>query len=73
MSTNRLTKTVVVGCPSCDEDITLKGEIQLGKQLMCPNCGTELEVISTNPVELDWSYEDYEYEDDDYQDDDEDW
>jgi alpha-aminoadipate carrier protein LysW len=61
-------KTVVVGCPSCDQDITLGGEIRLGKQVMCPNCGVELEVIDTDPVELDWPYEDYEYDDDGHKD-----
>lgn len=72
MSTYRLTKTVVVGCPSCDEDIRLKGEIRLGKQVMCPNCGADLEIINTNPIDLDWSYEDHDYVDYDNIDDD-DW
>jgi alpha-aminoadipate carrier protein LysW len=71
MVTGRATTSVIVACPECDDDIRLKGEIQWGNQVVCPHCGTDLEVINTNPVELDWVYEqsDYDYEDDD----DDDW
>jgi hypothetical protein len=36
----------------------------------CPNCEAELEVISTDPVELDWVYEEWDDEDED---EDQDW
>jgi lysine biosynthesis protein LysW len=62
MVTGKASKTTVVACPECDEDIILRGSIQWGQQVTCPHCGTELEVINTDPVELDWVYEEYEYE-----------
>lgn len=67
-------------CPDCDARITLKSP-QLGQQVICRACGTELEVVDLSPLELDWAldepYDDdddeYEYVDDeDYYDDDED-
>jgi alpha-aminoadipate carrier protein LysW len=71
MVIKRGTPTTVVSCPDCDENITLRGEVRLGQQVMCLNCGAELEVISTDPVELYWTYEDIEGSDD-YEDEDED-
>ncbi len=50
----------------------MEGEIEWGDQVVCPHCGTKLEVINTNPVELDWVFEEYEYEYDDDDDDDDD-
>ena len=41
-------------CPSCGEDIQLTGKVQLGQEVVCPHCETELEVIDLDPVELDW-------------------
>jgi lysine biosynthesis protein LysW len=64
-------RTVVVECPDCEEDITLKGEIEWGPEVVCPHCGTKLEVINTDPVEVDWAYEesDDDYDDEDDEDD----
>jgi hypothetical protein len=42
----------------------------MGQEVACPHCDAELEVIETDPVELDWIYEDDVDEDDD---DDDDW
>ena len=72
MVIKRDTATTIVGCPDCDEYITLKGEVKLGQKVMCLSCGAELEVTSTDPVELSWSYEDFE-DSDAYEDEDEDW
>ena len=30
----------------------------MGKKVVCPNCDAELEVVETEPVELDWAYDD---------------
>ena len=67
MVTGKATKTTIVTCPECDENITLKNEIKWGQQVVCPHCSTELEVINTDPVELDWVFEenDQDYDDDD--------
>jgi len=69
VATGRAVQTAVAACPECDENITLKGKVEWGQQVNCPHCGTELEVINTNPLELDWIFDDY---DDDYDDDDDD-
>lgn len=72
MVTGKAVKKVVAACPDCEDNITLEGEIEWGDQVVCPHCGTKLEVINTNPVELDWVFEEYEYEYDDDDDDDDD-
>jgi lysine biosynthesis protein LysW len=57
-----------VYCPDCDEKIVLNPRIRLGQKVVCPHCGADLEVIGTDPPELDWVY-DWSYEEDE----DEDW
>ena len=40
-------------CPECDATIDVEDdEIEEGQTLDCPECGVELEVVSTNPLEL---------------------
>lgn len=53
-------------CPDCDGPIRLRGKVALGMRVTCPSCGTELEVVSLKPLELDWvyDYEDEEFEED---------
>ena len=54
-------------CPECEAvlDIDME-EVEEGQLVSCPDCGLELEVVSTNPVELDLAEdEDVEDEDDD--------
>ena len=57
----------IVICPDCGEEIFLKGRIELGREVICPNCDAELKVVETKPLALDWSYDDY----DDYYDEEE--
>jgi alpha-aminoadipate carrier protein LysW len=61
-------------CPDCDGKIVINPRVQLGQKLVCPHCDAELEVISIDPVELDWAY-DWSWDDDEDEDDedDEDW
>lgn len=41
-------------CPECDAAIDIEEEeLEEGQTVDCPECGAELEVVSTNPVELD--------------------
>ena len=61
-------KAVAVDCPDCGEKITLRGTIEVGQRVTCPECSADLEVISTSPVELDWVYEDSEYDDEEEED-----
>jgi lysine biosynthesis protein LysW len=56
-------------CPDCDEKIVLNPKPQIGKRFKCSNCDAELEVIGTDPLELDWAY-DWDWDDDDEEDDD---
>ena len=67
----KVTPTVRTTCPDCGEKISLKGTIRMGQEVICPHCDAELEVVETDPVELDWAYYD-EYESDE-EEEDEDW
>ena len=41
-------------CPECEAKIDFEDEdIEEGQTLDCPECGAELEVVNTNPLELD--------------------
>lgn len=40
-------------CPECEAVIEVEDELEEGQTLDCPECGAELEVVNTNPVELD--------------------
>ena len=55
-------KEAVVNCVGCKERITLSGEIELGQEVICPECDNWMEVISLDPVEVDWIYEEPEAE-----------
>jgi alpha-aminoadipate carrier protein LysW len=50
----------IATCPSCHEDIKLRGKVTLGQAVDCPYCEAELEVIYLDPVELDWADEPYD-------------
>ncbi len=40
-------------CPECEAAIEVEDDVEEGATLDCPDCGAELEVVNTNPVELD--------------------
>jgi len=40
-------------CPSCDAEISSENP-RTGAMIVCHECGTELEVISTHPFEVDF-------------------
>lgn len=42
-----------VSCIECEGDIPLEEDVMAGEILQCPHCGSELEVVSLNPVKLD--------------------
>ena len=62
-------------CPECDADIDVdEFDVDKGDQLSCPDCGSNLEVISLSPIELDIApdeEDDDEETDDDLEEDDE--
>jgi alpha-aminoadipate carrier protein LysW len=39
-------------CPDCGGNIDIEEEVGQGDTVTCPECGVDLEVVSTNPVEL---------------------
>ena len=65
MGVAKVTRTTTAECPDCGERITLKLPVRRGHLINCPNCEAELEVIETEPVELDWVYEESDDEEDD--------
>jgi lysine biosynthesis protein LysW len=55
-------------CPECDATIT-EDSPRMGATVKCGECGTEFEVISTSPFDVDYPIEDYDEdydEDEDY-------
>lgn len=40
-------------CPECEAVIDVEDDVEEGALMDCPDCGAELEVVNTNPVELD--------------------
>ena len=55
----------MANCPACETVIDREDEeFEEGQTLDCPECGAELEVVSTNPLELDVLQEEEEEEDD---------
>ena len=64
-----------VVCPECDNPLDIDvDDVEEGEIIQCDECGTDLEVVSADPLELaavdDEGYDDEE--DDDYRDEDED-
>ena len=44
---------MAVVCPECDNPITVDVvEVEEGETVQCDECGTELEVVSVDPLEL---------------------
>jgi hypothetical protein len=43
-------------CPLCEELIELGSKLAIKKRIKCLGCKAVLEVISLNPIKLDWLY-----------------
>ena len=60
-------------CLDCGSEIILKKPPQTGQLVTCNHCGTELQVVWLDPLELDWPYmDDYDEDDEEYDYDDDD-
>lgn len=46
-------KVVEVFCPECEHPIQLSPHTRQGQQVICDMCDSMLEVVSTNPLEVD--------------------
>jgi lysine biosynthesis protein LysW len=62
-------------CPECDSTIVLGKGVKLGEYVECHECGTMLEVISLNPLELDYALgdEDWEEWEEEWEEEEEEW
>ncbi|MGI8556407.1 MAG: hypothetical protein ACR2LT_08650 [Pyrinomonadaceae bacterium] len=40
-------------CPECEEKVFVEAEAEQGDVIVCEECGTDLEVVGLDPVELD--------------------
>ena len=49
-------------CSQCRSSISVGAQPKLGKLVTCSECGTELEIIWMNPVELDFPLEEDDYD-----------
>ena len=63
-------KLAVADCPDCGERISLGPRPRAGWQITCSECGAILEIISLQPLELDWASSAFEV---DWDPDEEDW
>jgi hypothetical protein len=45
--------TIEVACPECDDFIKLNAHSHPGYRVLCTGCNIALEVVRTNPLELD--------------------
>ena len=52
-------------CPECDADVHVDTDTDKGDTVSCEECGTELEVVGLDPVELDIVEEESYDEDED--------
>lgn len=47
-----MTETKKIVCPDCGVEIVSKGNEEVGDILECEECGTEVEIISVDPLEF---------------------
>lgn len=40
-------------CPECSEDVYVDADSEQGDVISCDECGTELEIVGLDPIELD--------------------
>ena len=56
-------------CPECEADVHVDTDADKGDSVSCDECGTELEIVGLDPVELDIVEDDDEFgeeDEDDY-------
>ncbi|HEV2763253.1 MAG TPA: hypothetical protein VGV38_09795 [Pyrinomonadaceae bacterium] len=56
-------------CPDCEADVHVDTDADKGDTISCDECGTELEIVGLDPVELDIVEEENEEDDADEEDD----
>lgn len=59
-------------CPECENNLDIElDEVEEGDVVACEECGTEYEIVGTDPLELTRVDDDYDDEEDDLYDEDE--
>ena len=62
------TKVISATCPDCLVQIRFHKMPQIDELVSCPECEAALEVVSLQPLKLEWVFDDVEDDDDDYDD-----
>lgn len=52
--------SLMARCPECDSRIYFEKRPDAGEIIICPECEASLEIIRTNPIRLDWAYDEGE-------------
>jgi len=53
----------MANCPECEAPLDIEeDEVEEGEVINCPECGVELEVVNTNPMEVELVAEEEEEE-----------
>jgi alpha-aminoadipate carrier protein LysW len=55
-------------CPECEADVHVDTDADKGDVVSCEECGTDLEIVGLDPVELDIVEEDDDLEEEDEED-----
>jgi alpha-aminoadipate carrier protein LysW len=60
-------------CPECESDIDIDADlVEEGEIVSCTECGSDFEVVTTEPLELSKVEEEYEEDDEEEEEEDED-
>jgi alpha-aminoadipate carrier protein LysW len=62
----RINKAISTWCVECDSRISLRIMPEMGDIITCHECGTQLEVVGLDPLELDWTDQEYLSQYDDF-------
>ncbi len=54
-----MSATMTGTCPECEAELVLQ-DVEKGEIVQCAECGAELEVVNTDPIELDLAPEEEE-------------
>jgi alpha-aminoadipate carrier protein LysW len=62
----------MVLCPECESNLDIEeDEVDEGEIVSCPECGTDFEVVTANPLELKRAEDEEEEEEDEEEDEEE--
>ena len=56
-------KVPIGTCPECEAEVHVDTDADKGDTVACEECGTELEIVGLDPVELDIAEEDIDDDD----------